>query len=333
MTLVLRLQAIAGTDFLKPGQEEKPDRPTPIEGIQQRRPQKGTRMHRQWTARAAYLILTKSYFLLKQSLSHLLDSLVEGAKCREMSALKADLPILHHDDELVIINKPSGLLVHRTALDRSATEFALQRVRDQIGQLVYPVHRLDRATSGALIFALSKASARTLTENFADGEVKKTYLAVVRGVPQDRILVDYPLKEPLDKKTDALAAKDKPAQSALTEFEVLRTCELSVKVDKYPTSRYALVRAIPKTGRKHQIRRHLHHLGHPIIGDTTYGSGKHNRYFLKAFQSKRMLLACTELTFPHPVSKKKIHVRAPLASEYKDVLEQIEWILAPELLY
>jgi len=235
------------------------------------------------------------------------------------------LPVLYRDDDLVVVHKPSGLFVHRTALDRSATEFALQTVRDQIGQAVFPVHRLDRATSGALIFALSQKAARSMTESFAAGKIEKTYLAVVRGTPEPLIHVDYPLKEILDRKTDRRAHPDKEAQVAVTDFETLKTCEFSVKVDKYPTSRYALVRARPKTGRKHQIRRHLDHLGHPIIGDTTYGSGKHNRFFEATFGVQRMLLACTELVFSHPFSKQRVQISAPLAREFAELLEKIKW--------
>lgn len=235
------------------------------------------------------------------------------------------LPILFQDDDLVVVNKPSGLLVHRSAIDRHATEFALQTVRDQIGKIVYPVHRLDRATSGALIFALSPKSARSLAQCFANGDVLKTYLAVVRGIPAPSFVVDYPLKEKMDAKSDGMARLDKPAQSAVTEFSTLASYEFGTMVDRFPTSRYSLVRAHPKTGRKHQIRRHLRHLTHPILGDVTYGSGKHNRFFRSALDSHRLLLACTEMSFPHPADGRLMTVRAALAEEYKRVLTALEW--------
>lgn len=236
-----------------------------------------------------------------------------------------NLPILYRDTDIVVVHKPSGLMVHRSALDPWATQFAVQMVRDQIGQHVYPVHRLDRGTSGALIFALSSAAARHLTRQFEDHLVAKTYLAVVRGTPQAHVHLDYPLKEILDDKADPLADKNKSAQSAVTEFEAVATKELPVRVDKYPTSRYALVRAYPKTGRKHQIRRHLRHLGHPIIGDVTYGVGKHNRFFANTFKVRRLLLACTEVKFTQPSSGESVHVHAPLAPEFASVLHQLGW--------
>lgn len=236
------------------------------------------------------------------------------------------LPILYQDLDIVVINKPSGLLVHRSAIDRCATEFALQMVRDQIGQHVYPVHRLDRPTSGALIFALSPSAARHFTDAFASGGVRKTYLAVVRGIPPQHGTVDYPLKEKLDEKSDMMARTDKPAQSAVTDFKTLAHCEFPVAVDKYPTTRYALVQAQPRTGRKHQIRRHLHHIGHPLIGDVNYGSGKHNRFFADRFQNRRLLLACTDLHFPHPTAPfETVHVRAPLAPEFMNLLRELNW--------
>lgn len=235
------------------------------------------------------------------------------------------LPILFQDQHVVVVHKFSGLLVHRSAIDRQATEFALQMVRDQIGQTVYPVHRLDRPTSGALIFALSSEAARELSQSFARLLVRKEYLAVVRGVLREDVTLDYPLREELDAKSDTMARRDKPAQSAITEFSLLARHEFAVQVDKYPTSRYSLVRAVPRTGRKHQIRRHLHHLGHPIIGDVSFGSGKHNRFFRERFGVHRLLLACTRVVFPHPVSGEPVAVEAPLSEDFARVVKELGW--------
>lgn len=235
------------------------------------------------------------------------------------------LPVLFQDEDVVVVNKTSGLLVHRSAIDRHATEFAMQTVRDQIGRAVYPVHRLDRPTSGALVFALSSRAARSLAEAFAGGEVSKEYIAIVRGVPPREVILDYALKEELDAKSDAMARTDKPPQNAVTAFQTLASYEFQTPVDKFPTSRYALVQARPQTGRKHQIRRHLHHLGHPIIGDVMYGSGKHNRFFRTELQSHRLLLACTQVSFPHPNGKHIQTVRAPLAEEFLKVVKTLGW--------
>ncbi len=235
------------------------------------------------------------------------------------------LPILYQDAHLIVVNKPSGLLVHRSAIDRSAREFALQTVRDQVGMTVYPVHRLDRATSGALIFALSSEVARALSKKFAEGQVIKKYLAIVRGIPPKEVRLNYALKEKLDAKSDAMARKNKPPQSAITIVSTLDSYEFPVRVDKYPTSRYSLVGAQPLTGRKHQIRRHLHHLGHPIIGDVAYGSGKHNRFFRELFNTRRLFLACVEVSFVHPKSDKLLRVLAPLAEDFSGVIQRLGW--------
>jgi tRNA pseudouridine65 synthase len=198
-------------------------------------------------------------------------------------------------------------------------------LRDQIGQMVYPVHRLDRPTSGALVFALSSEMARALAEDFGQGRVEKTYLAVVRGIPAEQGTVDYPLREELDRKSDFMAKAGKPAQAAITHFKTLASHEFQVCVDKFPTARYAMVAARPVTGRKHQIRRHLRHLGHPIIGDVTHGSGKHNRFFESQLQSCRLLLACRRLVFDHPRTKQRLEIESPLAPEFQKLVERLNW--------
>ncbi|MBX3021919.1 MAG: tRNA pseudouridine(65) synthase TruC [Bdellovibrionales bacterium] len=236
-----------------------------------------------------------------------------------------ELPILYKDDAIVVVNKPSGLLVHRSLLDARETEAAMQLVRDQIGQRVYPVHRLDRPTSGVLVFALNPEAARALAEEFAGQRVRKTYLAVVRGTPPESALIDYALKEELDAIADERARRDKPAQEARTQVERLACVEVPVQVDRYPTSRYALVRATPYSGRKHQIRRHLRHIGHPVIGDVNHGSGKHNRYFGQVFGVRRLLLACTEMCFAHPVTGTPVHVKAPLCEDFLKCVKGLGW--------
>lgn len=202
---------------------------------------------------------------------------------REESDLK--LTLLYQDEWLVAVNKPSGLLVHRSWLDKGETRFAMQMTRDLIGgRHVYPVHRLDRPTSGVLLFALDPVIARALTEAFTQRQVHKEYLALVRGWAPEQGVIDYPLKEQLDKIADAMSNPDRPAQDAVTTFRRLHKVELPHAVSKkHPTSRYSLVRLFPKTGRKHQLRRHMDHLFHPIVGDTTHGDGRHNRFFREHF--------------------------------------------------
>ena len=233
-----------------------------------------------------------------------------------------ELEIIYQDDYIVAINKPSGLLVHRSWIDKDETRFAMQMLRDQIGKFVYPVHRLDKPTSGVLLFALNKEVARALSEQMQAEGFRKEYLAIVRGYIEEEGVIDYPLKEVLDKMTDAKAQQDKPAQSAVTSFQKIDQVELPFAVGRYATSRYSLVRLQPTTGRKHQLRRHMKHLLHPIVGDTKYGRNEHNRFFREQYDAHRLLLHAASLKLEHPVLKKKMQFQAGLDRTFSRVLEQ-----------
>jgi len=233
------------------------------------------------------------------------------------------LPVLYEDRWLIAVNKPSGLLVHRSWIDKEATQFALQTVRNMTGRYVYPVHRLDKPTSGVLLFAFEKAVAVRLGEMFAEHGIQKRYLAVVRGHTAKEGVIDYPLKEVLDKMTDARAQKNKPPQSALTRYERLATVTLPVRVSRYPEARYSLLSLWPQTGRKHQLRRHMKHIFHPIVGDTKYGRGEHNRLFRRLFETHRLLLHAADLHLRHPVTGEALDVRAPLEGEMATL---IKWL-------
>ncbi len=236
----------------------------------------------------------------------------------------SDLTIVYDDASLVVIDKPAGLLVHRSWIAREATEFALQQLRDQIGQRVYPVHRLDRPTSGLLVFGKDADSARLLSEQFAERHVTKRYHAIVRGYLGDGVL-DYPLKEELDKIADKRAQQDKEHQPALTEYRCVQQFELPVAVtDRHPTSRYSLMELWPKTGRKHQLRRHMAHLRHPIIGDTRHGDSRQNRYFRENHDLTRLLLAATGLQFQHPHSGAAINLQVPIPPEFLQPFVAVE---------
>ena len=238
------------------------------------------------------------------------------------------LPILFQDDCVVVVNKPSGLLVHRSEIDRHETRFALQLVRDQIGQRVYPVHRLDKPTSGVLVFALSSDHARALSQSFANRLCQKRYLAVVRGYGPQFLQLDYALKEELDKYTDQKARQNRPPQEAQTDFHRLATIELDVEIERYPQSRYSLMECIPHTGRKHQIRRHLKHINHPIIGDAKHGRGRHNRYFKTELDAGRLLLHASQLEFPHPGNGKILKTVAPLDATFLQLIKRFHWFNA-----
>jgi tRNA pseudouridine65 synthase len=230
-----------------------------------------------------------------------------------------ELDILYKDEHLVAVNKPSKLLVHKSPIDKRETRFALQIVRDQIGAFVYPLHRLDKPTSGVLIFALSSKMAKLMGELFRQNEIKKEYIAVVRGYVNEEEIIDYPLKFILDKKADRDAKENKEPQDAQTIYRRLSTLELPYPVSRYSVARYSLVRLFPQTGRKHQLRRHLKHIFHPIVGDTKYGRGEHNRLFREKFNLDRLLLHSNKISFIHPITKINIEINAPIDSEFRKI--------------
>jgi tRNA pseudouridine65 synthase len=232
------------------------------------------------------------------------------------------LPILYADEHIVVVNKPSGLLVHRSPIDRHERRFAVQLLRDQLGRRVHPLHRLDKGTSGALAFALDRETAATLAADFAGQRVGKTYRAIVRGWPAETGEIDYPLEAVPDRYVPATETGPKPAR---TMFRRLGTVELPERVDRYPTSRYALLELQPDTGRRHQLRRHLAHASHPIIGDSTYGKGRHNRLFAEFFGVQRLLLACVRLEFDHPATGQLIDVVADPGAEFALLAREFGW--------
>ncbi len=235
------------------------------------------------------------------------------------------LPIVYQDEHLVAVNKPSGLLVHRSSIDRHENENAMKIVRDQLGQWVYPFHRLDKATSGVLVFALDQETARRMTQAFTDGKISKEYLAIVRGVTKEAERIDHPLKDIADKMTDQKADKDKPAKQSVTDYRRLASIELPHPVGRYSTARYSLIAVSPLTGRNHQIRRHMKHIFHPVIGDTTYGDGKQNDFFRRQFSCHRLLLHAYKTDFVHPYTGQPLHIRAPLDHTFATLLEGLQW--------
>ena len=235
------------------------------------------------------------------------------------------LEILYQDEVLVAVNKPAGMLVHRSWLDRHETQFVMQTLRDQIGQLVYPIHRLDRPTSGVLLFALNSEIANLLCLQFEQKQIEKQYLAVVRGYVTGHGEIDYPLKVQLDKIADKFSQPDKAPQSAVTFYEGLQTVEMPYGVGRYATSRYSLVRLIPQTGRKHQLRRHMKHIFHPILGDTQYGDLHQNRALMEHTGCARLLLHAEKLTFAHPLTQRPMTIQAGLDAQWQNLMQTFQW--------
>jgi len=220
------------------------------------------------------------------------------------------LDVLYRDDVLAVIDKPAGLMVHDSKLARGETDFAADRLREQFGRPIFLVHRLDRATSGCLLLAFDRDTASALGKVLMSREVEKDYLVVCRGWPEETFVVDYPLD----------GGPGKPVKkAAITRFSRLATTELQWPSAGFETSRYALLRAQPETGRFRQIRRHLKHLSHHLIGDTSHGDGRHNRHF-RMLGIHRMLLHAQRLAFVHPTNGARIEASAPPDAEFARAL-------------
>lgn len=225
------------------------------------------------------------------------------------------IDVRYVDDRIAVVDKPAGLMVHDSKLARGETDFAADRLREQFGKPIFLIHRLDRATSGCLLLAFDREAASALGRVLMSGEVEKDYLAVCRGWPEESFVVDHPLD----------GGPGKPEKKpALTRFQRLATGELELPSVGFETSRYALLRCRPDTGRFRQIRRHLKHVSHHMIGDTSHGDGRHNRHF-RMLGIHRMLLHAVRLAFPHPVTGDRIDVTAPLDAEFRKTFELFGW--------
>ena len=222
---------------------------------------------------------------------------------------------MYQDEALIAIDKPAGLLVHRTGLDAGETRFAVQLLRDQIGQPVWPVHRLDKGTSGVLLFALSAQVAGAVSSLFESNEgIAKTYRAVVRGWPPAEGVIDHPLTRLAD---DARAtARALTVQPARTRFRTLGRWAVPLPYGDFAQTRCALLELQPETGRRHQLRRHCKHIGHPIIGDATHGKGPLNRALAGWLGLQRLWLHASTLALPHPVTGAPLLIKAALGAEW-----------------
>ena len=227
------------------------------------------------------------------------------------------LEILYQDSDLIAINKPHGLLVHRSPIATNTDTYAVQELRNQINQHVYPIHRLDRKTSGVLLFALNKELITDLMKQFEEHTVSKTYWAILRGFTDDEGTIDYALTNDKGK-----------TQEAVTHYKTLARTEVPVPFGKHATSRYSLVEAKPETGRMHQLRKHFAHILHPIIGDRPHGCNKQNKLFLEKWNMGTMLLYARQLEFNHPLKDERISLRAQPSQEFNRMLETLR--LSPD---
>jgi len=228
-----------------------------------------------------------------------------------MTAIENPLEIVYRSEDLVAINKPHGLLVHPTKLAMDADTSVLQILRDQLGQLVYPVHRLDRKTSGVLIMALTKEMQSKMNVLFSERKISKDYKAIVRGYIDKEGTIDYAIKNDKEKIKDAV-----------TTYELAAHYEIDLPFGKFKTSRYSEVILKPETGRYHQLRMHMSHIFHPIIGDRPHGCNKQNRLFKERFNMTSMLLHAQRLSFK--LENQQIEIEADCSEEYNRVKQILE---------
>lgn len=228
------------------------------------------------------------------------------------------LEILHHDEFVIAVNKPAGVFVHQTEWSSPDETNVVRMLRNQIGRLVTPVHRLDRATSGVLLFGLDADTTRHLAAQFSEHSIQKTYLAIVRGHTPDEVTIDRPLRPHRDGLTSNSEATTSE-RDALTGIRTLDRTEIPHSAGKYPTSRYSLIEAFPKTGRRHQIRRHLKHISHPIVGDVSHGDHRHNHMLKELCGLNRLMLVATRLEFTHPHSVERLTIEASVGPEFESL--------------
>jgi len=226
------------------------------------------------------------------------------------------IEIVYEDASVLAVNKPAGLLVHRSKIAADEDDFLLGRLHAQTGAVLYLAHRLDRATSGVVLLAKSRAIAGELGRQFMARGVVKRYLAVVRGWPAPTGTIDYPLPG---------VREHAPRKPALTHWRTLATVTVAIALGKYPEQRYALIEVQPQSGRYRQIRKHFHHVSHHIIGDTSHGRGDHNRLWRTHFGMHRLLLHAWRLHLTHPANGTALSLQAPPDAVWMRVIEHFGW--------
>jgi tRNA pseudouridine65 synthase len=230
--------------------------------------------------------------------------------------LSSPFQVLYEDSELLAINKPNDLIVHQSKFGGKIDEKSLcQIINQDRDEHVFLVHRLDRKTSGVLLFAKNKEIIPLLQKQFQENRIEKTYRAIVRGHIKENGEINSPIK-PEDKKE---------YKDALTLYTPLSQITVDIPVEPYPQSRYTLLELKPKTGRTHQLRKHCNKIAHPIIGDPKYGNRHHNHMFMEKFNTNKLFLHAYSLQFLHPISGKKIFIQAPLPLFWEETFEYQKW--------
>ena len=227
------------------------------------------------------------------------------------------LEIIIEDDYIICVNKPNNVLVHHAFLSRNVgdEDSLLQLIEKQMGIKVYPVHRLDRKTSGLILLAKEKEYVSKFQELFTEKQIQKIYFGVVRGFSPESKTIDSPVKG-----RDANVHKE-----ALTYLRTLANITLNIPVKPYDSSRYSLVEFLPQTGRMHQLRVHSNKISHPLIGDAKYGDKNHDVMFEENFGWKNLFLHAGKLEFTHPFSSEKMILKGAFPKDWLDLFEEFKW--------
>jgi len=227
------------------------------------------------------------------------------------------LEIIFEDPYFICVNKPNNVLVHHAHHSRNVADedSLLQRIKDEIGLKVYPIHRLDRKTSGIIILAKEKEFVSKFQELFTHHDIQKTYFGVVRGFAPETKTIDSPVKG-----RDANVHKE-----ALTTLKTLEKITLNIPVKPYDSSRYSLVELSPKTGRMHQLRVHTNKISHPLIGDAKYGDKNHDTMYHKNFGWSNLFLHAGKLEFTHPFTSEKLILKATFPTDWIALFEEFSW--------
>jgi len=235
-----------------------------------------------------------------------------------------NIRIYYQDDHLVVIEKPAMFQVH-TPVSYAQEGKTVRKnnvqllLKKQLDKEIFTIHRLDRATSGVMMFSLSSEFASQIQKKFLAKEVKKTYVCLVRGWTEDSGIIDQALSKNLD---------DGAMLDAVTEYETLYRFELPVSLGKYEKERYSLVKVHPITGRTHQIRRHFRSISHPLIGDTVHGDGKHNRLWRGLFKkpggdANYLFLKAYSLELKHPITDELLKFKTRWNKNWMNMFELI----------
>ncbi|MEP3481938.1 MAG: pseudouridine synthase [Fuerstiella sp.] len=248
-----------------------------------------------------------------------------GAK----SAADEALHIILNDESLVVVVKPAGMSVHRNSDDRVSDNYLLQRLRDQTGDWLFPIHRLDRATSGLVVFAKAPEIAAAVSAQFANREVLKQYVALVRGHTKPSDSIAHRLIS-MRGRTKPEGHPAREPQEALTEFETVNSWTLPFSSGPYQTTRCSLVNVFPKTGRWHQIRRHFNYHSYPVIGDSSHGDTRVNKAFTDQLGIQRLMLMASFLKFSHPKTNEPVHLECDIDADFQTAVKRIEAAAIPE---